>query len=306
MDDGRLTVYLVTGAGGGIGSVSRQVVRLLLDGGQSVRAMVRRNDERANVLRELGAEVVIGDLTNPRDVANAIAGVERMFFNMSVSPDYLTATSIVCAVALEAAPVEVIVNMSQMTVSQMTLTSTSESNQHRLHWLAEHIMNWSGVPVVHVRPTVFMENPLLTMLAANSIRENGALVLPFGSGRTSPIAAADVARVVAAVLREPAERIGKVYELTGPEVLDIDGIAAQYSRALGRPVVAEDLPLDDWTDRVLTPIGLPAHVAQHIATMARLHREGRYDRSTDDVVQITGAAAQTVEQYVAAHADVFS
>jgi uncharacterized protein YbjT (DUF2867 family) len=306
VDDGRLTVYLVTGAGGGIGSVSRQVVRLLLDGGQSVRAMVRRNDERANVLRELGAEVVIGDLTNPRDVANAIAGVERMFFNMSVSPDYLTATSIVCAVALEAAPVEVIVNMSQMTVSQMTLTSTSESNQHRLHWLAEHIMNWSGVPVVHVRPTVFMENPLLTMLAANSIRENGALVLPFGSGRTSPIAAADVARVVAAVLREPAERIGKVYELTGPEVLDIDGIAAQYSRALGRPVVAEDLPLDDWTDRVLTPIGLPAHVAQHIATMARLHRDGRYDRSTDDVAQITGAPAQTVEQYVAAHADVFS
>jgi uncharacterized protein YbjT (DUF2867 family) len=306
VDDGRLTVYLVTGAGGGIGSVSRQVVRLLLDGGQSVRAMVRRNDERANVLRELGAEVVIGDLTNPRDVANAIAGVERMFFNMSVSPDYLTATSIVCAVALEAAPVEVIVNMSQMTVSQMTLTSTSESNQHRLHWLAEHIMNWSGVPVVHVRPTVFMENPLLTMLAANSIRENGALVLPFGSGRTSPIAAADVARVVAAVLREPAERIGKVYELTGPEVLDIDGIAAQSSRALGRPVVAEDLPLDDWTDRVLTPIGLPAHVAQHIATMARLHRDGRYDRSTDDVAQITGAPAQTVEQYVAAHADVFS
>jgi uncharacterized protein YbjT (DUF2867 family) len=282
------------------------VVRLLLDGGQSVRAMVRRNDERANVLRELGAEVVIGDLTNPRDVANAIAGVERMFFNMSVSPDYLTATSIVCAVALEAAPVEVIVNMSQMTVSQMTLTSTSESNQHRLHWLAEHIMNWSGVPVVHVRPTVFLENPLLTMLAAGSIRERGALVLPFGSGRTSPIAAADVARVVAAVLREPAERIGKVYELTGPEVLDIDGIAAQYSRALGRPVVAEDLPLDDWTDRVLTPIGLPAHVAQHIATMARLHREGRYDRSTDDVAQITGTPAQTVEQYVTAHADVFS
>ncbi len=299
-------MYLVTGAGGGIGSVSRQVVRLLLDGGQSVRAMVRRNDERANVLRELGAEVVIGDLTNPRDVANAIAGVERMFFNMSVSPDYLTATSIVCAVALEAAPVEVIVNMSQMTVSQMTLTSTSESNQHRLHWLAEHIMNWSGVPVVHVRPTVFMENPLLTMLAAGSIRENGALVLPFGSGRTSPIAAADVARVVAAVLREPAGRIGKVYELTGPEVLDIDGIAEQYTRALGRPVVAEDLPLDQWTERVLNPIGLPAHVAQHIATMARLHREGRYDRSTDDVAQITGAPAQTVEQYVAAHADVFS
>ena len=231
------------------------VVELLLDGGRPVRAMVHRDDDRADALRELGADVVVGDLTNPQDVANAMAGVDRMFFNMSVSPDYLTATSIVCAVALEAAPVEVIVNMSQMTVSQMTLTSTSESQQHRLHWLAEHIMNWSGVPVVHVRPTVFMENPLFTMLAARSVRERGVLVLPFGSGRTSPIAAADVARVVAALLREPAGRIGAVYELTGPEVLDIDGIAEQYARALGRPVTAQDMALDEWTRAGPRPIG---------------------------------------------------
>jgi uncharacterized protein YbjT (DUF2867 family) len=297
---------LVTGAGGGIGSVSRAVVELLLADGRSVRAMVRRDDDRAIALRDTGADVVVGDLTNPQDVATAMADVDRMFFNMSVSPDYLTATSVVCAVALEAAPVEVIVNMSQMTVSQMTLTSTSESRQHRLHWLAEHIINWSGVPAVHVRPTVFMENPLLTMLAAASIRERGKLVLPFGRGRTSPIAAADVARVVAAILRDPAGRIGAVYELTGPEVLDADELAEQYSRALGKAVIAVDRPLDEWTTQVLDPMGLPPHVQQHIATMARLHRDGRYDRSTDDVARVTGVPAQTVEQYVAAHADVFS
>ena len=299
-------MYLITGAGGGIGSVSRGVVELLLGDGEHVRAMVHRDDGRADALREIGAEVVVGDLTSPQDVANAIAGADRMFFNMSVSPDYLTATSIVCAVAREAAGIEVIVNISQMTVSQMTLTSTAESKQHRLHWLAEHIMNWSGVPAVHVRPTVFMENPLFTMLAARSVSEHGVLVLPFGSGRTSPVAAADVARVVATLLRDPAGRIGAVYELTGPEVLDIDGVAEQYARALGRPVTAQDLALDDWTRQVLEPIGLPPHVEQHIATMARLHREDRYNRSTDDVAQITGQAPQTVEQYVAAHRDVFS
>jgi uncharacterized protein YbjT (DUF2867 family) len=306
VDDGGLAVYLVTGAGGGIGSVSRGVVELLLDGGQSVRAMVHHDDGRADVLRALGAEVAVGDLTNPQDVADAMAGVDRMFFNMSVSPDYLTATSIVCAVAREAAPVEAIVNMSQMTVSQMTLTSTTESKQHRLHWLAEHIMNWSGVPVAHVRPTVFMENPLLTMLAAASVRERGVLVLPFGTARTSPIAAADVASVVAAILRDPAGRIGEVYELTGPEVLDINGIAQEYARALGRPVTAQDITLEDWKRQILDPIGLPPHVEQHIATMARLHREGRYERSTDDVAQITGSPGQTLEQYVAAHTDMFS
>ena len=70
-------MYLVTGAGGGIGSVSRQVVALLVDDGGPVRAMVRRDDDRATALRELGAEVVVGDLTNSQDVANALARVDR-------------------------------------------------------------------------------------------------------------------------------------------------------------------------------------------------------------------------------------
>ena len=131
------------------------------------------------------------------------------------------------------------------------------------------------------------------------------LALPFGTGRTSPIAAADVAAVVAAVLRDPADRIGAVYELTGPQVLDIDGLAEQYAGALGRPITAEDLP-PTTERRLLDSAGLPAHVQQHIATMARLHREDRYNRSTDDVERSPRPARQTVAQYVAANIAICS
>lgn len=299
-------MYLVTGAGGGVGGVSRTVVELLLDSGASVRAMVHRDDVRAEQLRALGADVVVADLTRPDEVANALAGVDRLFFNMSVSPDYLEATAIVCDLARERGGVEVIVNMSQMTVSQMTSTSTDQSRQHRLHWLAEHVMNWSGLPVVHVRPTVFLDNPLFTMLGMRSVREQGVLELPFGAGRTSPIAAADVARVVAAILRAPAAHIGGVYELTGPAALDIDGLAQAYTHALHRPVVGRDVPLDDWIEHTLAAAGLPAHTQQHIATMARLHRDGRYDRATDEVERLTGQPAESVEQYIGHHPELFS
>ena len=298
-------MYLITGAGGGIGGVSRRVVQSLLDDGEQVRAMVHHDDERAAQLRTMGADVIVGDLTRAGDIVDAMDGVRRVFFSMSVSPDYLRATTEVCAVALDRGQLEVIVNMSQMTVSQMTLTSTDESKQHRLHWLAEHVLDWSGLPVIHVRPTTFLDNPMFTVLAKQAVRERGVLVLPFGSGRTSPITADDVARVVATLLRNPAGNVGRVFELTGPEVLDINGLAEQYSRALNRPVSAEDMPLDEWERRVLEPVGLPDHVRQHIATMARLHREGRYDRATDDVEQLTGRPAQTVEQYVAANPDLF-
>jgi uncharacterized protein YbjT (DUF2867 family) len=299
-------LYLITGAGGGTGGVSRSAVEQLRGRGERVRALVHRDDERAVPLRELGAEVVVGDLTDPQDVVDAMTGVDRMFFSMSVSPDYLQATAVVCAAALEYGRLDVVVNMSQMTVSQMTLTSTEESRQHRLHWLAERVMNWSGVPVVHVRPTVFLDNPLFTWLAVPALRERNELRLPFGTGRTSPIAASDVARVVSRVLADPASRIGDVYELTGPASLDINGLAGQYARALHRPITGIDIPHDTWVEQVLKPLGLPAHVQQHIATMARLHRAGRYDRATDDVEKVTGQPALTVEQYITAHPEPFS
>lgn len=298
-------MYLITGAAGGSGGVSRQVVQMLLDADEPVRAMVRRDDERAEGLRALGAEVVVGDLTSAGALVDAMDGARRMFFNMSVSPDYLLATTEVCAVALERGHLDVIVNMSQMTVSQMTLTSTEESRQQRLHWLAEHVLNWSGLPVIHVRPTVFLDNPLFTILGAQTVRQRGVLVLPFGTSGTSPVAADDVARVVTTLLRNPAGHIGKVYELTGPEVLDIDGLAEQYTQAAGRPIRAEDMPLDEWQAQVLAPVGLPEHVAQHIGKMARLHRAGRYARASDDVERITGAPAQSVAQYLSAHPDLF-
>jgi len=220
-----------------------------------------------------------------------------MFFNMSVSASYLEATAEVCVAAAGLGGLELLVNMSQMTVSEMTATSTGESRQHRLHWLAEHVINWSPIPAVHVRPTVFLDNPLFTVLAAQSIREHDQLALPFGTARTSPIAAADVADAVTAVLVAPHDHVGAVYELTGPAVLDLDGLAAEYSAALDRPIDAVRLPYDEWLGH-LAEVGLDPHVQQHIATMAKLHHDGRYDRMTTDLPRLTGHQAQSVEEYI--------
>jgi uncharacterized protein YbjT (DUF2867 family) len=298
-------MYLVTGAAGFSGGVSDSVVERLRGDGVQVRAMVRRDNARANRLRELGAEVVVGDLSSPPNVVDAMRDVTRVFFNTYISFDYLQETAIVCAAARELGGLDVIVNRSLMTVSQMTLTSSEESRQQRLHWLSEQIMNWSGVPVVHVRPTVLLDSPMFTVLARRSVRDRDVLALPFGTGRTSPIAAEDVARVVAALLLNPP-KAGQVYGLTGPEVLDLKGLAEQYSRALGRTISAEDIQNDDWVRQYLRNSGLPDLIQQHLAIMARMHRENRYDRSTHDVEQVTGQPPQTVEQYVASHPELFA
>ena len=295
---------LVTGAAGRVGGVGRSVVELLRKKDIPVRALVRQDDDRAASLRTIGAEVVVVDLTKPDEVARALQGCRRVYFSLSVSPEYLEATAIMAAAAKEQGGIELIVNMSQMTVSSMTLTEMTGSPQHQLHWLSEQIMNWSGVPVVQLRPTVFQENPLFWDMPAMSLRAGGTVRLPFGKSRTSPVAAIDVAEVSAAILLDPPRFVGRVVELTGPQSVDMDDIAAEYSAALGREILYQDVPLPAWEAQFRT-FGLPDHVRRHIATMAKLHAQGRYDRLTNTVEEILGRPATSFRETLRANADKF-
>jgi uncharacterized protein YbjT (DUF2867 family) len=296
---------LVTGAASRVGGVGRSVVELLRDRGLSVRAMVHHDDEQAVELRATGTEVVVGDLTVPADVVRAIEGCRRIYFGMSLSAAYLEATVIMAAAVREHGDIEVLVNISQMTVSQMSLLSMTDSPQQRLHWMAEQVLNWSGLPVVQVRPTVFLDGPLFLTLPAQSIARDGQIRLPFGQGRTSPVAAKDVAQVIAIILASPSGHIGKVYELTGAKSQDMPGIAAEYSAALGRKINYVDVPLEEWRDQDLSKLNLPPHVFKHLVTMARLHAANRYDRRTQDIEKVTGRPATTIREFVAAHANSF-
>jgi len=289
---------LVTGAGG-VGSVGRRVVEQLSAQRIPVRALVHRDDDRAEALRAIdGVEVVVGDLRSAPDVVAALSGCQRLYFGMSVSPDYLEATATVAAAALDNGAVELLVNMSQMTVSQMALTSVIESHQQRLHWLSEHVFNWSGLPVTHIRPTVFMENLLFGKLAVASIQRDGTIRLPFGDARTSPVATRDVADVVVRVLTDGARHVGRVYELTGAASRDMTAIATEFSAALGRPVNYVDVPFEDWLEHDLKPLGLSRYVLDHLATVARLHRENRYDRATSDVADLLGHPPSGIDSLV--------
>jgi NAD(P)H dehydrogenase (quinone) len=296
---------LVTGAAGRLGGVGRTIVEILRERNLPVRALVRREDERSDALRAIGAEVVVGDLTRAEDVARALVDCQRIFFGMSVSAQYLEATVTAAAVARDRGDLEVFVNISQMTVSQMSLTEMTDSPQQRQHWLGEQVLNWSGVPVVHVRATVFLQNFFFSAWAAESIAKDSTIRLPFGAGRTSPIDARDVAEAIAAILASPAGHIGKVYELTGPRSQDLTAHAAEYSSALGRVITYVDVPLEQWRDQELRSRNLPDHVFEHLLTMASLHAANRYDRLTHDVESITGRTATSTRDYVARHPKLF-
>jgi uncharacterized protein YbjT (DUF2867 family) len=271
--------------------------------GKAVRAMVRNEDQRAQALRDMGAEVVAGDLLDLESMHRIIAGCETMYFGLSVSDTYLAATVNVAAVAKHHG-VKAFINMSQMTLSQMSITGTTASPQHKLQWLAEQALDWSGLPVVHVRPTVFLEGFFL-IFTSGSVKQLNQIRLPFGEGKTSPVAVADVARVVTALLANPQAHIGKIYHLTGPQSENMHFFAQEYSKALGRAITFQDIPVEPWREGLLKR-GLPIHLVNHLATMADLHRAGRYDRMSEDVLTLTGQGPLSMQEFVTKNAAKFT
>src|SRR6476646_1835814 len=232
-----------------------------------------------------------------------IAGCETMYFGMSVSDTYLAATVNAAAVAKDHG-VKAFINMSQMTLSQMSITETTTSPQHKLQWLSEQALNWSGLPIVHVRPTVFLEGFFLNF-TSDSVKESNQIRLPFGDGKTSPVAAEDVARVVAALLVDPQPHIGKIYHLTGPQSENMYFYAQEYSKALDPTITFQDIPVEPWRDGLLK-LGLPVHLVNHLATMADLQRAGRYDGESHDVLKLTGQGPMTVQEFVRKNAAAFT
>lgn len=107
------------------------------------------------------------------------------------------------------------------------------------------------------------------------------------------------------ILDDPASHMGHVYNLTGFESADLDHYAQVFSQALGRTIRYRNVPLSGWTDG-LRKAGVPTHLVNHLAMMANLHAQGRYDRMTDDLIKLTGKAPTSMHDFVKHHAAEFT
>ena len=294
---------LVTGAAGGIGSTAHAAIAILLEQGHQVRAMVRKLDVRSDRLRDMGAEIVVADMLDIIAVRAAMQGCSVVYFTMSISSNFLEAATNV-AVTGKSLGVRAFVNLSQMTVSQMSETETTSSPQQKQHWLAEQMLRWSGLPVVYLRPTAFFDGMFLVQ-GAKGIREDNAIRLPFAEGKTALIAGADVGAAAAAVLANPAPHIGKVYDLTGVQSMNMVQYAQEFSRVLGRTIQYVNVPPQIWEAK-LREARLPEHLIAHLITMGELNRDNRYDRMTDSFQQLVGRAPISAAEFARRHAAAFT
>jgi NAD(P)H dehydrogenase (quinone) len=285
-------VILVTGATGKTGSLT---VRLLRERGRRVRALVRTLDHRADELRELGAEVVHGDLLSFSSVQAATAGVDAAYFNYPPGAGYVEA-AVNFAQAATDAGVRAVVELSQIGVRPDTTHIGLE------HWLVERLFDRTPVAATHLRPTLFMN--WLSNFWIRADADEGVLRLPLGDVRHAPITPEDQAKVIVAILQDPGPHAGQTYELFGAEELDWYQIAAKVQATLGIPVRYEPVEIAAMT-AALTAGGIDAKRVHHLGMVVQDYRDGYYSGFNHLVEELTGDTPTTVEQYVEATRDAF-
>jgi NAD(P)H dehydrogenase (quinone) len=279
---------------GATGDTGRAAVREAIALGLGVRAMVHNRDARSDALETLGAEVVLGDLLEIDTVRAAMEGADAGYLVWPVAPGLIHAT-VNFAQAAKEAGVSIVINLSQRSANRF-----STSNSCRDSFIAEQVLNWSGLPVVHLRPTYFLEW-LLYPWQLPYLRQ-GILRMPVGKGRHSPIAADDQGRVIAALLKSPDGHLGKTIPISGPVEMDHEQIAAELTDALGRKIVFQDIPIDEYC-RSLEAMGVPPYIVQHLGGAMDDYQHGHMSGADNNVAKLTGRRSMTVGEFARAHAD---
>jgi len=283
-------MILLTGATGKTGG---EVARQLASAGVPFRALIRDPD-KAEELKALGAELVVGDIADQAFLPRALSGVKKAFLVMPNNEEQLVLENQFTD-ACAAAGVQHLVYLS-------SLESVPESKNPitQNHVAAQNHIRDSGMAWTIMRPTFFMQN---FETYAPRIKEAGQIVMPVGNGTISATDLRDVGAVIRDVLTKPGHE-GQSYDLTGPELLTFAEIAAKFSKVLGTTVEFIDQPMEEFAD-LLRKIGLSEWRVDAVCKELEAIGAGVVDHTTDTVEELLGRPPISLEQYIEDHIDQF-
>lgn len=284
---------LVTGATGKTGVA---VVHALLEQGYPVRAVVRARDVRSEHLDQKGAETVTADFFDPEQLLAAMRGVSRAYF-LPIFHPFMIQGAAAFAWATREARLEQVVQMSQWLSSP-----AHPSLQTQQTWLVDQMFaSLPGTAHTILNPGMFADNFLRLMDFAALL---GVYPHVTGKSRSAPVSNEDIARVVAAVIADPARHAGKCYRPTGPALLSAKDIARAIGKVVGSPVLSVNIPFWMFVRAARLQGVDPFEISGYRFYMED-HRRGafEFDGGVSDVVrELTGAPAEPFETTVARYA----
>ena len=290
----------ISGASGNLGrATALQVAELLQLTGEGAADRLTLTSRSPGDVEGLvpGAATRFADFDRPDTLREAFGGAATLLL---ISTDRVDNRSAQHAAAIDAARdagVGHVIYTSMLSPGPENPALISES-----HWATEEHLRASGLAFTILRFSLYSD---FQMFEAAEALASGRFVHNRGTGGCSYIARSDCALVAASVVCGDGHE-GATYELTGPESLDAEALAALYADAGGRPVEAVAVSDDELLAAVSGGASADGHVQYGAAltvSLGRSIREGRFSGVSTTVQQLTGSAPRSVADMLSANAD---
>ncbi|KRD44826.1 NAD(P)-dependent oxidoreductase [Cellulomonas sp. Root930] len=221
----------VTGATGQLGGL---VARLLDAAGTPHRLVVRDPTSPRVPSHAMVTDVATAEYGDLDAATRALDDVEVLFMvSASESADRLTQHRTFVDAAAAAGVGHVVYTSFLGAAPDATFTLARD------HFATEEHITASGMAWTFLRDSFYLD------FTEALVGADGVIRGPAGDGACAFVARADVARVAASVLGEPAAHAHRSYDLTGPEALTLRDVAATISAVRDTDVRFHDETLDE-------------------------------------------------------------
>lgn len=279
-------MVLVTGAGGKVGL---HLLRALSARGIRTRAWIH-SSRSEHAVRDAGAdELFIGDLTSQECAAEAMKGVDTVFFICNTAnprEDEIGAQLIQTAKQLGG------ITFVYHSVLHSLL---AEMPHHRRKQAVEKTLVDSGLPYVILQPAVFLQ--MLT-LGIQSVKNGGLFVQKFYTSeqtKMSFVDMADYAQAAAEIMASGAYACG-TYEMCSEGTWSLADMKSILSELTGRAVDSAFLSDEAFLKGSCT--SPESYAGQTLLTMFRHYNAHSFCGNSFAMTQILGRRPVTVRDYL--------
>ena len=234
-------MILVVGATGSLGSL---VVKKLLKSGEKVRAMTR-DRSKADELKARGAQIVLGDLTDPESLEFGLRGAKAVV----AAAHGMLGRGATSSKAIDDKGHRALIDAAKDAGTEhFVYTSVvGASPDHPIDfWRTkakiERYLQDSGLKHTIIRPTAFMEIYAWELIGKPIVAGKRVMMLGPGTNKRNYVAADDVANAVALALRIPELR-GRILDVGGPDNLSAREVVAIFEKVTGKRAKVSALPL---------------------------------------------------------------
>lgn len=274
----------VTGASGHLG---RRVLELLKDAGARRVIALTRDPSK---LTWTAADVRAASFDDVADLPAAFSGIDRLLIISTDAVDTLgtrTRQHIAAIDAAEAAGVKHIAYTSLTSPYPDPTNPIADSHFWTEARLARSNVTWSSL-----RNNQYTD---YLIPGAQHAMATGQLFHAAGTGRRAFVTREDCAAAAVGALLDAEGR--RVFDISGPEALSGDDLAALYTGFAGRAVAGQSVPADGLVAGLISG-GVPPEMAAVLARFDTDTAQGYLGIVTGHFAELTGRAPESVASFL--------